>query len=261
MIPLDPARIVLWIAAIWWPFVRAMAMLNAAPVFSSSDIPMRVRIGLSLFLALAVQATVPNLPVLSLSSWPIFFVISVQQLIVGIIIGFAARIAFAAVNFAGAVIGLEMGLGFATLFDPQHGVQVPTLSSFLGIFATLIFLSMNGQLILIDAFSRSFLIAPPGLALHYNAVTWLGLARLGGELFLVGLSMALPVLTVLVAANLALGVLARVAPQLNIFVVGFPVLLLLGMASLYLAAPIIGEAMLHAFNNSMRLTAHLLEPL
>ncbi len=257
MIDIGSVRLGVWIAALWWPFLRALSLLSTAPVFSSPDVPKRLRIGLAIFLAVVIQPLLPNMAASARNSWALFLMLSLQQVLVGVILGFAVRIAFAAVNFAGAVIGLEMGLGFATLFDPQNGVKVPTLSSFLALFGVLIFLAMNGHLILIVAFAKSFGVAPVGLTWHYGADTWYALVRWGGQLFLLGLAMALPVLTLLVAANLALGVLAKVAPQLNIFVVGFPVLLLLGLAGLYLAAPLMGQAMLSALQGGLRVTGLL----
>ena len=260
MIDIGTAQLGTWIAALWWPFLRALSLLAAVPVFSSPDVPKRLQIGLAVFLAIVIQPLLPDVTPVALDSWAVFLVLSLQQLLVGIILGFAVRIAFAAVNFAGAVIGLEMGLGFATLYDPQNGVEVPALSSFLVLFGTLIFLAMNGHLILIAAFAKSFGVAPVGLAWHYGPDTWHALARWGGQLFLLGLAMALPVLTILVVANIALGVLAKIAPQLNIFVVGFPVLLLLGLAGLYLAAPLMGQAMLSALQGGLRVTGLLVGP-
>lgn len=258
MIPLDLHQLAAWVNAIWWPFVRALAFLSTAPVVSSPEVPRKVRIGLSLALALLVGPMLAGDIVGANVSWPLFLVLTLQQLVIGIMIGFAARIAFAAVSFAGGFIGLEMGLGFATLIDPKNGVNVPTLSSFLGLFATLVFLALNGHLLLIAALVRSFKVAPPGFTLPFGAGSWLTLAQWGGQLFLLGVVMALPVVTILVAVNLALGVLAKIAPQLNIFVVGFPVLLLVGLAGLYIAAPVLGRAMITAFDWSLQVTGGLM---
>lgn len=254
MIALDLHQIASWMQALWWPFVRALALFYSAPVFGSPDVPRKVRIGLSLALAILVEPMLAGHAGGTFGSLPLFLLLTFQQIVIGIMIGFAVRIVFAAVNFAGGLIGLEMGLGFATLIDPKNGVNVPTLSSFLGLLATLVFLAMNGHLLLIAAFAKSFSVAPPNPLLSFDAGTWLALVQWGGEIFLLGVVMALPVVTVLVAINLALGVLAKIAPQLNIFVVGFPVLLLLGLAGLYLAAPAIGRAMITAFDWALRLT-------
>lgn len=257
MIPFDAQNLAAWAAAVWWPLVRTLALFNSAPVFSSPEVPRRVRIGLALFIAILIQPLIPTGSVAALGSWGGFLVVTMQQILVGLLLGIGARVAFAAVNFAGAVIGLEMGLGFATLFDPQYGVKVPTLSSFLGLLGALIFLSVNGHLILIAVLAKSFSVAPPGIEWHFGAQTWYQVTQWGGELFLLGLVMALPVLTILFLANIALGILSKIAPQLNIFVVGFPVLLLLGLGGLYFAAPMIGRLMLNAFELSLRFTGGL----
>lgn len=258
MMILDLHQILAWSEAIWWPFVRAMALFYSAPVFGSPEVPRKVRIGLSLAIAVVVQPFISGHLTGTFGSLPVFLLLTLQQIIIGIIIGFSVRIVFAGVSFAGGLIGLEMGLGFATLIDPKNGVNVPTLSSFMGLLATLVFLAMNGHLLLIAAFARSFSVAPPSPGFSFSGGAWLELAQWGGELFLLGVVMALPVVTVLVAVNIALGVLAKIAPQLNIFVVGFPVLLLIGFAVLYIAAPVIGRVMISAFDWSMRHTGSVI---
>lgn len=259
MIHVTSAQLAAWIGALWWPFLRALAMLNSAPVFSSSDIPKRIKIGLALSVALLIQPLLPTMPAVNFDSISML-VLSLQQILVGVALGFSIRIVFSAVNFTGALIGLQMGLGFASLIDPKNGVQVPTLSSFLGLFATLIFLAINGQLFLLEALAQSFRAAPPALAWHMGPHIIYALAKWGGELFLLGVVMSLPVLTVLMITNLALGVLAKVSPQLNIFVVGFPVLLMLGLLGLYLIAPLLGHAMNNAFGLAFQVTGALVAP-
>jgi flagellar biosynthetic protein FliR len=150
--------------------------------------------------------------------------------------GLAMRIVFVAVEMAGELVGLQMGLGFATFFDPQHSSHVPVLAQLLGLLAALAFLAMDGHLQLIAVLSESFRTFPvgtPGAGIPHTAavVSW------GAEIFAFGLRLALPVLAALLITNLALGILTRMVPQLNPFAVGFPLTLLIGILMLALAMP------------------------
>ncbi|MBA3756417.1 MAG: flagellar biosynthetic protein FliR, partial [Nitrosomonas sp.] len=159
-----------------------------------------------------------------------------QQLLIGVAIGFVMRIVFVAVEMAGELIGLQMGLGFAIFFDPQNSGQIDIIGRFLGVIASLAFLAIDGHLMMIALISQSFATLPVGSDGVTN-VTFTTLANLGGEIFKSGLQLSLPVLTALLITNLALGILTRAAPQLNIFSVGFPLTLSIGLFVLALSMP------------------------
>ena len=146
------------------------------------------------------------------------------------------RIVFVAVEMAGELIGLQMGLGFAIFFDPQNSGQIDIIGRFLGVIASLAFLAMDGHLIMIALISQSFTTLPVGPDGITN-VTFTTLANWGGEIFKSGLQLSLPVLTALLITNLALGILTRAAPQLNIFAVGFPLTLSIGLFVMALSMP------------------------
>jgi flagellar biosynthetic protein FliR len=152
----------------------------------------------------------------------------VQQVLIGVSIGLWMRFVFAAVELAGDMIGMQMGLSFATFIDPQNSNQTPIVGSFLGIIASLILLALNGHLLMIAALIDSFHVIPisaqPELALNVER-----LLALGAEIFRIGLHLSLPVLATLLVLNLAMGVLSRTAPQINIFAVGFPLTILAGL--------------------------------
>jgi flagellar biosynthetic protein FliR len=155
---------------------------------------------------------------------------------VGLTIGFAARLVFAAFDLAGEVIGLQMGLGFATFFDPQTSAQVPVIGQYLGLLAILVFLSINGHALLLSTLIESFSILPIGtLGLDSNGFS--AFARWGAQIFLIGFTLALPVIATLLIANFGIGIISRAAPQMNIFAVGFPFTLLVGFIALYLMIP------------------------
>jgi len=151
------------------------------------------------------------------------------------------RLIFSAVELAGDVIGLQMGLSFAGYMDPQNADQAPLVGSFLGIVASLILLSINGHLLIIAALIDSFNTIPISAQMDMASSLY-RLVALGGEIFRLGLHLSLPVLSTMLVLNMALGVLSRAAPQLNVFAVGFPVTLLVGMLLLALSLPYMGAA-------------------
>jgi flagellar biosynthetic protein FliR len=222
-----------------WPFVRVLALVAAAPVLGHRAVPARVKIGLALLITLLLVPALPPGPPLNDGGT---FLLLVQQLLVGIALALSMHVAFAAVALAGDMIGLQMGLSFATFVDPQHSGQTPMLGMFLGLLATLVFFAVDGHLMLIAALAESFTAAPVSAALPGGA-GWAALIAWGGEIFRIGLHLALPVLTAMLAVNLALGVLMRAAPQLNLFAVGFPITLVVGFLMLALLIPYMGAPM------------------
>jgi flagellar biosynthesis protein FliR len=248
VITLTSAQIETWIAAFIWPFCRIVALLSTAPILHDQTVAARLKIGLALAITVLVAPTLPSPPA-SISAATAPFVL-VQQVLIGAALGFAMRIVFAAVELAGDQIGLQMGLSFAGFIDPQSGAPAPLLGSFLGLLAALVYLSLNGHLHLIAALVESFAIWPVAPA----ATATLNLAQLvawGGELFRLGLQLALPVLATMLLVNLALGVLARSAPQLNVFAVGFPATLLAGFALIAALLPLFGPAFQRALESGL----------
>ncbi len=249
MITVTSAALEGWIAALLWPFVRILALLATAPVLHDKAVPRRVKIGLALAVAVLVAPLLPPPPV-GLSS-PDAVGVLAEQVLLGAALGFAMRIVFAAVELAGEMIGLQMGLSFAGFIDPQSGNPVPLVSSFLGLIASLVFLAVNGHLMLIAAVTESFAVWPVGAA--GAKIDLPRMAAWGGEVFRLGLQLSLPVLATLLLVNLALGVLARAAPQLNLLAVGFPATLLAGFLLLAAMLPVFVPALQRALEASLQM--------
>jgi flagellar biosynthetic protein FliR len=219
-------------AAFWLPFCRVAALFSSAPVLSHRAFPVRLRIAAALAIAAAVAAAGGPAPP---PTGTAIVIASLEQAAIGLAIGFVAQLAFAAASLAGELVGLQMGLGFGTLFDPAGAGQTPSVGAFFTIAALLLFLGMDGHLVLIQVVAESYRELPPG-----SLVGRLDPARLaaaGGTVFSAGLSIAMPALVGVLLANLAFGFIARVSPQLNIFSVGFPATLFVGLALLALTAP------------------------
>jgi flagellar biosynthetic protein FliR len=241
MISLTSVEINAWIVAFFFPLARILALLAAAPPFNNQGLSTQARLILGLAIALAMTPALPAIPALDPASGKGLLILA-QQMIIGLAMGFSMRLTFNAIDMAGTMISNQMGLGFATAYDPQSASQTAVISEFLGMLALLIFLAINGHLMVIATLGRSFSVLPIG-ASAINHASWSNIANAGGLIFSSGVLLSLPVVVALLITNIALGVLGRVAPQLNLMAIGFPITIVLGFAALivslsYLAQPL-----------------------
>ncbi|MGQ0509204.1 MAG: flagellar biosynthetic protein FliR [Betaproteobacteria bacterium] len=245
MIEVTSAQLQEWGGALMFPFIRVLATVLSAPILSHSSIPMRARVGLALLLAIAAAGVAPA--AVPLDS-PHALAYAMRETLIGASLGLLLRLVFAAAELAGDAIGLQMGLGFAFFVDPQNSAQSPLLGSLLSTLAALLFLALDIHLLVIGGLMESFRVIPVDAPLD----TGLGLGAVpaaGAEMFRLALSIALPALAALLLANLALGVLSRAAPQLNLFAVGFPATLVIGILAIGPALPGAVEALARAFTS------------
>jgi len=217
------------------PFLRLSAMMAVAPVFSAQGFNARTRALFALIIAALVAPSLPPSPVDSLLSGA-GVLMAVREIGVGLILGFVIQLAFGAAVFAGQAISMTMGLGFAMAVDPQNGVQVPVLSQLYIILATLLFLALDGHLLLISAVVESYQLIPIGVS-GIPEASLSAVVSLGTIVFAGGILLALPALTALLLINIAFGIVTRTAPQLNIFAVGFPVTILAGLLIMFIVMP------------------------
>ncbi len=239
MITFNEAQFTAWVTPLLWPFLRALALFTALPVLGTRTVPARVRIALAAFLALAAQPTLPALaPEIAAAPLgsPVTVLLVLQQVLIGLSLGFAVRVVFAAVEFAGEVVGLQMGLNFAGFFDPVSASAATASSRFFGIMVAWLFIVMGGHLIVIVALVQSFTafpVAPEPFAFLREMQPH----RWASQIFSIGLWIALPLVTMLLFVNLVLGAISRVAPQINIFAIGFPITLSVGLLGLLFTLP------------------------
>lgn len=235
-----------WMNGFLWPFFRILGLFATAPLFSESSITTKVKVGLAAVLAMAISPILAPAPDLATASFSALL-IALQQVLIGVALGLTMRIIFATVQTAGEFIGLQMGLSFASFFDPATGSNTAVLSRFLNMVAMLIFLALNGHLIMLNALFRSFEILPiRSGSLHING--WGVLIEWSGQLMISGLLLALPLIIVLLSINLAFGILNRTAQQLTVFAVGFPISLLVGLLLLTVIVPQITPFLADFFN-------------
>jgi flagellar biosynthetic protein FliR len=215
-----------WVAALLWPLTRILGLITAAPVLGNASFPVTAKVGLGVFLAIIIAPTVPAVPAADPMSLAGLIVV-LQQLLIGVGMGFAMRLVFGAVEFAGEISSLTMGLGFASFFDPNSQGRSSAVSQFTAALGTLLFLAVNAHLALLSALAESFTTLP------ISAVPMFGggfrqLAELGVKVFSSGLQLCLPIVAALLLTNIALGILTRAAPSLNLFGIGFPITLSVG---------------------------------
>src|SRR3981189_1115072 len=227
MISLTTGQLDTWLAQLLWPFVRVGSCFMVAPVFGGRFVPARRRIVLAGAITLIMAPLVPCPGAITPFS-PAGIVVTLQQVIIGIAIGFSLQVLFDAVTLGGQLLANSMGLSFAFNTDPMHGVETPVLGQLYSMLVMLTFLSLDGHLKLIELLVDGFRTMPvgtggPGQEGFWSIVTW------GSQLFSGALSVALPGVTALLIVNIAFGVMSRAAPQLNLFAVGFPISLIFGL--------------------------------
>ena len=241
MLSVTTAQLNAWIAVFIFPLTRILGLLATAPIYSNATLPRKTRVVLGLVISLALAPALPPMPTIPAGSW-IGLAVLAEQLLIGLLMGMVLRIVFAAIDLAGELIGLQMGLSFAVFYDPQSSGQTPVVTEFLSLFASLIFLAMDGHLVAIAALAKSFQLLP--VSAQPFSIKGLGsFLSWSGSLFSAGVLLSLPLIAALLIANLALGVLTRMAPTLNLFAIGFPVTLSAGFIVLMLSLPYMGAAM------------------
>jgi flagellar biosynthetic protein FliR len=234
VISITSAQLDVWLATLIFPLTRILAMIASSPILGNKQIPARVKLGLSVLIAIIIAPTLGEMPPVAIGS-PQGLLIMIQQIIIGVAMGFTMRLIFTAVEMAGDLAGLQMGLGFASFYDPVNATHSPIVAQWLGMVAALAFLAINGHLYMLSALAESFRMLPVGNMIPnqgFHAV-----ASWGGSIFAYALQISLPILAALLITNIALGILTRAAPQLNLFAIGFPITLAIGFLVLMLSMP------------------------
>jgi len=232
-------------------------LFAAAPGFSSTNIPMRAKVALALLVAVAIGATLKQTAPLDLS-WASIS-LAVQQVFVGLVLGFAMQLAMTAMALAGEFVGVQMGFGFASLFDVQSGFVVPVMANFFGLVGLMLFIALNGHLVLLGVLVKSFDLVPLTAGGGIAIAGWRELARSGAMLFQMGLWLALPVVAVLLAAHVALGLVSKVAPQFNVMSIGFSLFMWVGLAAIVALVPFFLPAVEHMIEAGLALGAAVLK--
>lgn len=227
MLSFTDAEIGALIGSFLWPLFRVMGFFLAAPVLGANFVPMRVRLILSVAVSILVAPALTDIPAVPALSVQALLVV-VQQILIGVALGFFLQMMFQVFILLGQLIAMQMGLGFASMMDPTNGINVAIVSSFYLMFATFIFVLLDGHLAMISVIAESFEQIPIS-AQPLAGEVYLRIVSTISWVFSSALLLALPALTALLITNFAFGIMTRAAPQMNIFALGFPVALMFGL--------------------------------
>jgi flagellar biosynthesis protein FliR len=210
----------------FWVLMRVSIIIFFLPLFGARGIPNLWKVGLSMILAIVLFPIVPHISKYPETA-PQIIIALTSEAIMGLILALAVRMYFTAVQMAGHFMSFQMGFSMARAMDPQSEIQDTVMTEFMYIFSVLIFFSIDGHHILIRALASSLKSIPPNGIVFNGSIAGI-LVKLGGDIFVIGLKIAAPIILALFLSNLCLGIVARTVPQVNILMIGFPVNLVIG---------------------------------
>jgi flagellar biosynthetic protein FliR len=242
-----------------WPFFRIAALVMVAPIFSSNFVNARSRLLIALAISIVIVPSIPNVaPAISPLSGEGLLLVA-HQILIGACMGFMLQLLFNAFIIAGQIVAMQMGLGFASMVDPQNGVTVPVISQFYLIFVTLVFISVNGHLILLQVLAESFITIPvSATGLPYTSFR--DVAAQATWMYASGVLIALPAIGSLMMVNLAFGILSRAAPQISPFSIGFPLTIMLGFVIIYVTLPSVSIHLVNMSDEMLQMIRLLVKP-
>lgn len=229
------SEIMSWVGSFMWPLIRIAALVGAAPVFGARTVPVTAKLIFAVVLTLLVAPILPPMPHVDPISAEALLIV-INQVMIGAAMGLALQLVFAMFVVGGQIMAFQMGLGFASMVDPSSGTQVPVVSQFYVILLTLVFLALDGHLVLIDVVADSFRTLPVGTQGLSRDGFW-ALAIWGGNMYAGAVQIALPAIAALLMINLTFGVVTRSAPQFNIFAIGFPITMVAGFFIMMVTLP------------------------
>lgn len=254
-IDLSTEQVITWVNAVLLPFFRVGALMMTAPLLGTRAIPIRIRMAFTILVTSVIAPTLPPLPPLDPLS-PEMVLTIFNQILVGVAMGFTLKLVFTTVELGGQIGGQLMGLGFASLMDPQNGVPVPIVSQFYNLLVTLLYLVLNGHLFALEALAESFRTLPIG-PIGPVPETWWDVTIWGGILFHGALLIALPAIGALLLVNVIFAVATRATPAFNVFAIGFPITLGLGLFLIIETLPILVEQVGHLLRDAFEVVRGL----
>lgn len=219
-------------------FLRCTSLFVSAPVFGHSSVPVQAKIGFGIFLAFVLLSVAKAPGVFITMDLVALMIMAMKEVLTGISIGFAVQVIFSGVRFAGELISFDMGFSMSTIFDPENGTPFPILSEMLYQFLLMIFLLVNGHHAVLESLYISYAAVPIGTFAISDA-TLAAVTALTGKMFAVAVKIAAPLLVSLFLANITLGILNKVMPQMNIFSVMFPLKIGIGFLVLSATLPVV----------------------
>lgn len=244
-------------------FVRMTGIFVIAPIFGRKNMPTYFKIGFAFMLSLILVNTGKFSVSISYNNIYSYALLIIQEFTVGVILGYVAYLIFSAIYFAGQIIDVQIGFGMVNVIDPMNSTQIPVTANFYYIFAMLIFLLMNGQHMLIKAVYDSYNAIPPGTLGFDSSALLENITRLVKNMMIMGLKISAPIIAAVLVADVALGIIVKTIPQINVFVAGLPIKILVGLIIMLLMIPlfvVIIEAMINNMNDELQNFINLMAP-
>lgn len=226
------AELSAWLGQFWWPFFRVGAVFLSMPFFGDALIPVWIRTLLALSIVVLTAPLMPAMPAVDLFSMTSLY-LAFEQAIWGLLFGLILHMLFTIFTLLGQIISMQMGLGMAIMNDPVNGLSVAIVGRIFLLFSTLLFLALDGHLLVLDVLIQSFTAWPVGAGITVDSLQ--GIVNLFGWMFASALALALPAIVSMLLANISFGVMNRAAPSLNIYALGFPMTMLLGLFSVLIS--------------------------
>lgn len=226
--------------------VRVSGLFLISPIFSRVNIPNTYKVGFSLLIALIISNVVdgPSTPMTDM-----YLVIEcIKELMIGFVIGFISYLFFTVFFIVGQIVDVQIGLSMVSVLDPQSNIQIPITGNFYQIIAILVFLITNGHHLLIEALVESYKYVPIGeLSLSIGMVNQF--VVIIGKLFIIGFKIGSPILVTVIFVDVLLGILTKTMPQMNVFAVGMPLKIMVGLFLIIATLPIFFITLQHIFNS------------
>ncbi|HAA74799.1 TPA: flagellar type III secretion system protein FliR [Candidatus Latescibacteria bacterium] len=228
-------------------FVRIIGVIAVSPFFGHRVIISQAKIGLGLVVAIMMFSSMPVHIDPEPNLLP-YLILAGKELILGMLFGYTARLVFYAVQFAGEIIGIDIGFGVVNIIDPLSAEQISVIGTFKNLIAIVTFLAIDGHHVILNALIKSFEMLPLG-GVHLGAGVGQSVIDTTAQVFVMAIQMAAPVITSLFLTSLALGIVARTVPQMNVFIVGFPLKIGVGVAMLMISLPLFQVVLVKLFGD------------
>ncbi len=219
-------------------FLRISALVSVAPVFGSRSVPVRIKVFLTLFLTIVMLPMLRTEQDLSELTFPVLFPMAVKEIVVGLFLGFCAKLILEAFQFSGRIISNQMGLGVAQIVNPESGTQSSVIGNLFSLVAIVLFLNLNGHHVVISALYKSFEIAPLTNHQWLKSAAKVKMLTMFNDIFRIGVKLAAPAMVTIFLVEVSMAIMARIVPQMNIFFIGLPVKLGVGMFIIIILLPI-----------------------
>ncbi len=231
-------------------FIRIMSIFVMIPFIGGRSVPVQIRLAIALILGIVITPTLDVTAPMQLSIVAIAVGIF-KEFLIGLMIGLAAKLVFASFEMAGQLAGMQMGLSMANVMDPQTSSQLSVMAQFYNLFGIFLFFTLNIHLVFISGLIKSFEVIPP-YGVELTGPVFEGMLALSSALFVIALKLAAPISVALLLTNLGMGIVARTVPQLNVFVVGFPITLGIGFTVFFFSLTFISTTITSVFADMSR---------